>query len=224
MKKCGLVALLGCVLFSAPVFSADLDLQNADYDESNDPIYENNNVFGGQRVAPRWTIRKRGTRVVFIDKKRKINYELDLNGNGEQELPTKYIKYLQTTPKTGGAGELIQKITISDIVQPQKNEVIAKINTYMNYDTMFGQASLKLQLGARAKSEVCPKYKYDRNNQQTKIQITCVEVETGLGARVLEFRSSLGDSADRMIGMILDLAFRFTSPSLYSRNKLYQVQ
>lgn len=178
----------------------------------------------------RYSISMQGSQIVFTDQKLKISYPLDLNSSAEQELPSLYIEQLQKNPLNGGIGQIINKITISEIKQVSKNEIKAKVKIYVGYRSAFGGINATITLGARAATSSCNQYvavqttKADEDPFQS-VAKPCIKVAAATSAGLTSFTSDVPgiDSNLNAFGAFGDLALRLLAPTLTRTTTLHEI-
>ena len=99
----------------------------------------------------------------------------------------------------------------------------ATIKYYVDYKSYFGSFSAVASFDFEARFEVACEQGYNYQTDQ-EMQTDCIRVKRkGLGIRDA-VHTDLGDNADKVIGLFLDLTIKFLSPKFILSGNLYKVK
>jgi len=214
--KVAFACLLSAFMFSGLAQGAELKVKSGDYIDG----YYYPGMDGARQA--RFKIVARGPQIRFIDKKRDIVYALDLNKQGEQELPVKFIEALKANPKNGPLGKIIRRMTLSNPRNGAKaDEITVDLNIYIGYRSKFGAVDAKVVAEALITSEILEIQTFI-DNQQTSVSSNEIRVMVGTDARLEDIQTNLGSQVNSILGLALDLIVR--SVSFSPTIKLYQTK
>lgn len=219
-------------LASSRSLAANLpDLKIGTYSESR---WEAAQYSGRASAVPkdfaRYSISTQGSKVVFTDQQLNISYLLDLNSSSEQELPGSYIEQLQKNQLNGGIGQIINKITISEIKQVSKNAIKAKVNFYVGYRSAFGRINATIAVGARAGTSSCDQYVAVPTNSVDgypfkTLAKPCIKVAAATSVELTSLTSDIPGISNNLnaFGAFGDLALRLLAPTMTRTTTLFEM-
>ncbi len=209
------------MVFMAPaVLASDAQFTPGDYIDSYPAFYP-----GMPAPQVEFQVRQQGSKIRFIDVDNQIVYNLDLKKNGEQFLPQKFIESIRNNPKLGRAGDVLEKVSVSDIRAGERpNEFHAHFNLHLLMKSWLGEARMTVQFEALAGADQEEIAKYELGvNMPTMVEVAKIYAELRT-ARVISFTSPLPDSANAFVASVLSNLVEKVSSVDSPKAKLYEIK
>ena len=210
--------------FGFSVHAADLAIPSGRYVKVG-PSYGAPGLFGITGEEDRLIVQKRGSQIAILHATQRfsLQYRFDLNNSGEQDFPKNYLEVRRNDNGAKALANIIEKVSISDVVQGSSpNEIKANANIYIHIPSIFGASipgdlRAKVQIAGKFEVRTCPVeisivspggQQYQTTSDPAG---TCIQVEWGTDSRVVSINSGLGELADKIVALTLNILLRVES-------------
>ena len=170
---------------------------------------------------------RKGNMVRVVDVRNNLVYGFEIGRREEQLVNPKLLEHLRSLPQARVIGNLIEKLTISNVRVIAEGKIAADFILYLKTSSVFGTVESKLLIGAEAESKQCTIYSNRVVNgvfNQTNYKGTCLEYSVGTEVGVLSLKTGLNEELNRVVGLSSDLMFKFFSPFYSSQDSIYEVR
>lgn len=204
-----------CLMFTAgSALAADLNVPSGEYTHQR---------YNYPNSEKEFTLLKRGTHVVFIDEKHAIRYHIDLNNQGDQVAPEKWLELIRNSPGGHVIGRTIKKVWLTGLSEYGPDELQGKLHLLFQSDSLsYGSLNAELQIGVSLKTKPCTIRISDANFNSKEKPTTCLVSQTGLSMDLVSLETTLG-AVPKWLGLLLDFTFKLLSPLISSQDVLYNI-